>query len=68
MKEYKYRISMKDKETGEHLHLYVWGQNCDEATHKLSHTLFGMNGQYIWCGSGPEYDDRGKLISREASA
>lgn len=67
MKEYKYRISMKDRETGEHLHIYVWARDCDEATHKLSHTLFGVNGQYIWCGSGPEYDDRGKLISREAS-
>ena len=65
MKEYKYRISMKDKETGEHLHLYVWGQNVDAATHQLSHALFGADGQYLWCGSGPEYDDHGKLICRE---
>lgn len=33
MKEYKYRISMKDRETGEHLHIYVWARDCDEATH-----------------------------------
>lgn len=68
MKEYKYRISMKDKETGECLHLYVWAQNCDEATHQLSHALFGADGCYTWTGSGPEYDDHGKLICREASA
>ena len=39
-------------------------RNVDEATRKLTGVLIGPDCEYEWYGSGPEYDDNGKLITR----
>lgn len=64
MKEYLYQVGMKDKRTGEKIDLRIWAQNVDEATHKVTHALFGAYGEYRWTGSGPLYENN-KIIERE---
>ena len=67
MKEYLFRVGMKDRITGEKVKLHVWAENVDEATHKVTGALFGVNGSYIWIGSGPEYENN-KLVERDLEA
>ena len=55
MTEQLFRVSMRHKKTDEKISLYVWASNVDEATHKLTDSLFGVHGEYRWIGSGPEY-------------
>lgn len=66
MKQRLFRVSLRNKKTGNRSRVYVWAGNVDEATHSLTGTLIGPNNEYIWEGSGPEYDERGNLIEREA--
>lgn len=56
----KFRVSLKDKTTGERIKLFVMATSTDEATHALCGSLIGHDCQYEWCGSGPEYDDEPK--------
>lgn len=64
MKEYLYRVTLKNKGTDEKFSLFVWAENVDKATHSLCGSLIGSKCAYIWCGSGPVYKDN-KLIERE---
>lgn len=64
MKEFLYQVGIKDKKTGEKMHLRVWAKNTDEATHKLTGALFGYYAEYEWTGTGPLYENN-KLIERE---
>lgn len=59
-----YRVNMMHKETKERLYLEVWAENVDEATHQFSDSLFGCEGQYIWRGSEPVYDQNGEIPSK----
>ncbi|MDD2400905.1 MAG: hypothetical protein PHD60_01590 [Clostridia bacterium] len=61
---YLWDILMKDKETGEKIHLKVPGNTVDEATRKVTSIgCFGINGPYVWVGSGPIYDNQGNCIT-----
>ena len=60
-----FRVSVKEKRTGERLRIYVWAQNVDEATHSLTGSVIGPDCRYDWTGSGPEHDEKGNLIIRE---
>ena len=64
MKQQLFRVSAKDKRTGEKISLHVWAANVDAATHSLTDALFGANGPYTWEGSGPEYENN-EVITRE---
>lgn len=63
MEEYLYRVNLICKFSGENVSIFVWGQNTDDATYKVTHVLCGYNGEYIWTGSNPEYRDN-QLVSR----
>lgn len=65
MTEYLFGVEMKHKTTGERIKLMVWAENVDEATHKITGVIGGYNGEYAWTGSGPKYNENGKIISRE---
>ena len=65
MKEILYRVSLKDKRTGERFKVHVWGKNCSEASGQLCGVLVGHDREYIWEGTGPEHDEHGNIISRE---
>lgn len=64
MFEYKFSVGIRHKITGEKLHLDVWAQNVDEATHKLCGVLIGYRCEYEWTGSGPLYENN-QVIRRE---
>lgn len=64
MKQYLYRVGMKHKKTGEKIDLFVWAENVDEATHKVTNAIGGYRGEYSWTGSGPEYKNN-ELVTRE---
>ena len=64
MKEYLYEVFVKDKVLGTKLSLYVWAENTDEATGKLTGVLIGPDCEYIWRGTSPVYQSNG-LVERE---
>lgn len=64
MTEILYRVGVKHKTTGEKQNLFVWAKNTDEATHKLTGTLIGYNCEYVWTGTGPEYENN-QLVTRQ---
>lgn len=64
MTEYLYQVDLRNKTTGERLHLNVWAENTDAATHKLTGTLIGPKCEYAWTGTGPLYENN-KLIERK---
>ena len=54
---------MIDRLTGEKTNLKVFADNADAATRKATNIgLFGIDGPYIWTGTGPLYKNN-KLIS-----
>ena len=57
MKQQLFEVHAKNKRSGEVIKLYVWGKNVDEATNQLCEPLFGVNGEYIWQGSGPVHEN-----------
>lgn len=65
MKEILYGVGIKHKKTGDEIKLRVWATNNNAATHSLNKTLIGPGCEYRWTGTGPEYDARGNLITRE---
>lgn len=65
MEEYLYSVGLEDKRTKEKFNLRVWARNVDNATHKITDALFGIDGEYKWTGTGPERDENDDLISRE---
>lgn len=62
--EQLFRVSIEHIVTGERIELEVWANSVHEATYGL-HGLISWNTQYRWLGSGPVYDDNGKVITRE---
>lgn len=67
MKEQLFTVSIRHIKTSEEIKLEVWAKNVDEATHGLRGVI-SYNTQYRWIGSGPVYDDHGKVITREIPA
>lgn len=67
MKEQLFTVSIQHIKTGEKIKLEVWAKNVDEATLGLRGVI-SWNTQYRWKGSGPVYDDHGKVITREIPA
>ncbi len=61
MTEYLYAIGIRHKETGDTFDLFVWAENTDQATCKLTKAIFGPNGAYVWTGSGPVYKDNAQV-------
>ena len=57
-------VGIQNIKTGEKINLEVWAKNVHEATHGLRGVI-DWNTQYRWTGSGPVYDDNGKIITRE---
>ncbi len=64
MKEYKYRVSVKCKDTGDIIELYVWAENGEIATNKLCDVLIGYRCEYEWRGTGPMYKNN-QIVSRD---
>ena len=64
MKQILFRVGMKNKKTNERISLKVWGENVDDATHKVVSAIGGYYGEYSWCGSSPEYENN-NLVTRE---
>lgn len=64
MQEQLFSVGIQHIKTGERINLEVWAKNVNEATMNLSGVI-SWNTQYRWTGSGPVYDDNGKVITRE---
>ena len=64
MKQQLFRVSAKNRKTGENISLQVWAENVDAATHSLTDALFGAKGAYVWTGSAPEHENN-EVIKRE---
>lgn len=62
--EQLFSVGIQHIKTGEKINLEVWAKNVHEATHGLRGVI-DWNTQYRWTGSGPVYDDNGKIITRE---
>lgn len=67
MKEYKYRVDIKHKITGERICIEVWSQSTDAATTKLAGVIIGYGCEYEWIGTGPVYEN-GKMVSKNVPA
>lgn len=66
MKEYLFNVSIKHKETGEKINLFVWSENVDSATNSLCSSLIGYNCEYEWRGSCPVYSNN-KIVERNTN-
>lgn len=64
MTQQLFRVSAKDRRTGEEVHLHVWAENNSAATDRLCEALFGKYGPYTWTGTSPEYENN-EVIKRE---
>lgn len=64
MTEQLFSVGIQHIKTGERINLEVWAKNVHEATHGLRGVI-DWNTQYRWTGSGPVYDNSGKVITRE---
>ena len=65
MKQQLFLVGIKDKKTGEEIHLKVWAEDVTKATYSLCDVLIGPDAEYIWTGSGPIYENN-KIVTREA--
>lgn len=63
-RELLYSVGIRDRETDEKISLKVWATNCDEATNKCI-DIINYNACYRWTGTGPIYDEKGNLVTRE---
>ncbi len=62
--EQLFNVSIQHIHTGEKTNLQVWADRLEEATWGLWGVI-GRDAQYRWVGSGPVYDGKGDVITRE---